>query len=217
MLTSLFILLLTLAKSSDANSNDTVSDMKARYENIIDSHEQFDIQPILITFVALVIISTATILFLKKWKIRKNKPFNNKDLMKTVFLERWDDFTETKIFSSIIERCNENKELRGDTIMYFKNPLTASEISLFKATIDSLFNDFTHVFSSQHHNLSNVELDYCYISILPLTEVQKAGLLSLSYQGIVSRRKREESKLKKSLSNQKLADFMKKSIKNVLI
>jgi hypothetical protein len=65
--------------------------------------------------------------------------------------------------------------------------------------------------------MTKVELDYCFISILPLTEIQKAGLLSLSYQGIVSRRKRVTSKLKESLQNQKLIDFMKKSLKDGLI
>lgn len=152
-----------------------------------------------------------------KVKNKEKKASNNEELSHTLFLERWNSFQETEIFNSIIERCKYNKHLIGETIMYFKNPLTASEISTFKATIDSFFNNFTHRFSSQYPDLSDVELDYCYISILPLTEIQKAGLLSLSYQGIVSRRKRVTNKLKKSLFSQKLTDFMKKPLKNGLV
>ena len=105
----------------------------------------------------------------------------------------------------------------GDSIIYFKNPLTTTEISMYKTTIDSIFNDFTHKFTSKHSDMSSIELDYCFISILPLTEIQKAGLLSLSYQGIVSRRKRVTSKLKESLNNNKLIDFMQNSLKEGLI
>lgn len=147
----------------------------------------------------------------------KNKRVDREELSNTLFLERWNAFQETEIFISIIERCDDNKDLMGDTIMYFKNPLTNAEMSTFKATIDSLFNDFTNRFSSKYPDMTNVELDYCFISILPLTEIQKAGLLSLSYQGIVSRRKRVTNKLRESLQNQKLIDFMKKSLKDGLI
>lgn len=170
-----------------------------------------NIQPIWI-----IIITVVVILIIIKLGTKRKKASNNKELSHTLFLERWNAFQETEIYDSIIERCDNNKDLMGDTIMYFKNPLTASEISTFKATIDSFFNNFTHRFSSQYPDLSDVELDYCYISILPLTEIQKAGLLSLSYQGIVSRRKRVTNKLKKSLSGQKLIDFMKKSLKESL-
>ena len=149
--------------------------------------------------------------------ISKNRSVNNEALANTLFLERWNTFQETEIFISIIKRCDDNKDLMGDTIMYFKRPLTNTEMSTYKATIDSLFNDFTNRFSLKYPDMTKVELDYCFISILPLTEIQKAGLLSLSYQGIVSRRKRVTSKLKESLQNQKLIDFMKKSLKDGLI
>lgn len=231
MLTTLFILLLTLAKPADANPNGTAFDNKARYECIIDnvsdnesasvkyssmyqenqnSTEKY-VKPILI------IIAVIVVLIMVRLRTKRDKPLNKEELANKLFLERWHSLQETEIFNSIIERCKYNKHLIGETIMYFQNPLTASEISIFKATIDSLFNDFTHKFSTQHPNLSDVELDYCYISILPLTEIQKAGLLSLSYQGIVSRRKRVTNKLKKSLFSQKLTDFMKKSLKNGLV
>ena len=149
--------------------------------------------------------------------VKNNKNKSSYELANTLFLEKWNTFQETEIVMSIIERCDDNKDLMGDTVMYFKKPLTNTEISVFKATIDSLFNDFTNRFSSKYPDLTKVELDYCFISILPLTEIQKAGLLSLSYQGIVSRRKRVTSKLRESLQNQKLIDFMKKSLKYSLI
>lgn len=149
--------------------------------------------------------------------VKNNKNKSSYELANTLFLKKWNTFQETEIVMSIIERCDDNKDLMGDTVMYFKKPLTNTEISVFKATVDSLFNDFTNRFSSKYLDLTKVELDYCFISILPLTEIQKAGLLSLSYQGIVSRRKRVTSKLRESLQNQKLIDFMKKSLKDELI
>ena len=149
--------------------------------------------------------------------VKNNKNKSSYELANTLFLKKWNTFQETEIVMSIIERCDDNKDLMGDTVMYFKKPLTNTEISIYKTTVDSLFNDFTNRFSSKYPDLTNVELDYCFISILPLTEIQKAGLLSLSYQGIVSRRKRVTSKLRESLQNQKLIDFMKKSLKDELI
>ena len=53
--------------------------------------------------------------------ISKNRSVNNEALANTLFLERWNTFQETEIFISIIERCDDNKDLMGDTIMYFKN------------------------------------------------------------------------------------------------
>lgn len=149
--------------------------------------------------------------------IKKNKSVSSEELTNTLFLDKWNIFQETEIFMSIIERCDDNKDLMGDTIMYFKQPLTNAEITTFEATINSIFCDFTNRFSLKHPNLTKVELDYCFLSILPITEIQKAGLLSLSYQGIVSRRKRVSTKLKESLHDQKLIDFMKKSLKDGLI
>ena len=192
----------TISKTYDAYLKDkTIDEKKEKY-----------VQPIWIILIAVTVVLTTI-----KLVILKNKHSNYKELSNTLFLERWNTFQETEIYYSIIERCDFNKDLMGDTIMYFKNPLTTSELSTYKTTIDTLFNDFTHKFSTQHPNLSDVELDYCYISILPLTEIQKAGLLTLSYQGVVSRRKRVANKLEKSLSGQKLADFMKKSLKDGLV
>lgn len=179
---------------------------------ILDENSERHSQSIWIVLILLAVVVSIIIYFTSK-----NKHVNSEELANTLFLERWNAFQKTEIFMSIIERCDDNKDLMGETIMYFKRPLTNTEISTFKATIDSLFNDFTNRFSSKHPDMTNVELDYCFISILPLTEIQKAGLLSLSYQGIVSRRKRVASKLKEYLQNQKLIDFMKKNLKDGLI
>lgn len=181
---------------------------------------------------ALILMSAIIILWMKRLGTKKNKPDNNaiiptvetmqsmpnrEEMASALFLERWSAFQETEIFNSIIDRCNDNKNLMAETIMYFDKPLTISEMSLFKATLDSLFNDFTNRFSLQHSDLTSVELDYCFVSILPLSETQKAGLFSLSYQGMVSRRKRVTNKLKEALCDQKLTDFMKKAIKDGLV
>ena len=182
-------------------------------DKILNENTERHHQSIWIVLILLAVVISIIIYFYAT----KNKRVDREELANTLFLERWNAFQETEIFISIIERCDDNKDLMGDTIMYFKNPLTNTEISTFKATIDSLFNDFTNRFSSKYPDMTNVELDYCFISILPLTEIQKAGLLSLSYQGIVSRRKRVTNKLRESLQNQKLIDFMKKSLKSGLI
>jgi hypothetical protein len=181
--------------------------------NIMKENGRKQTQSIWVVLILLAFVLSIIIYFY----ISKNRSVNNEALANTLFLERWNTFQETEIFISIIERCDDNKDLMGDTIMYFKRPLTNTEMSTYKATIDSLFNDFTNRFSLKYPDMTKVELDYCFISILPLTEIQKAGLLSLSYQGIVSRRKRVTSKLKESLQNQKLIDFMKKSLKDGLI
>lgn len=169
-------------------------------------------QTIWIIVILVVVAITIIVVYVKN-----NKDKSSYELANTLFLEKWNSFQETEIVMSIIERCDDNKDLMGDTVMYFKKTLTNTEISIFKTTIDALFNDFTNRFSSKYPDLTNVELDYCFISILPLTEIQKAGLLSLSYQGVVSRRKRVSSKLREFIQNQKLIDFMKKSLKDELI
>lgn len=179
----------------------------------------------------MIVLSTIIVLLMKKLRIKRDEhsaiiptkevvqglSSSKEEVVNSLFLERWSAFQETAIYISIIDRCNDNKDLTADTIMYFDKPLTIPEMSLFKATLDSIFNDFTHRFSSQYPDLSGVELDYCFISILPLPETQKAGLLSLSYQGVVSRRKRVTSKLKEPLCDQKLADFMKKTLKDAQV
>ena len=193
------------------------SEISKTYDNYLTNKIKIEsnkksAQPICI-FVIIVIAIVVTI----KLNAIKNKASNCEEVTNTLFLEKWKALQETEIVLSIIERCNNNNDLMGDSIIYFKNPLTTTEISMYKTTIDSIFNDFTHKFTSKHSDMSSIELDYCFISILPLTEIQKAGLLSLSYQGIVSRRKRVTSKLKESLNNNKLIDFMQNSLKEGLI
>jgi hypothetical protein len=199
---------LKIQNATIGKTYDTYLNYKIMKENGRKQSQSIWVVLILLAFVLSIIIY---------FYISKNRSVNNEALANTLFLERWNTFQETEIFISIIERCDDNKDLMGDTIMYFKRPLTNTELSTYKATIDSLFNDFTNRFSLKYPDMTKVELDYCFISILPLTEIQKAGLLSLSYQGIVSRRKRVTSKLKESLQNQKLIDFMKKSLKDGLI
>ena len=194
--------------------NATIGKIYDTYLNEKMLPEKNDVARQAIWIVVILVIVAITILVVY---VKNNKDKSSYELANTLFLEKWNTFQETEIVMSIIERCDDNKDLMGDTVMYFKKPLTNTEISVFKATIDSLFNDFTNRFSSKYSDLTKVEFDYCFISILPLTEIQKAGLLSLSYQGIVSRRKRVTNKLRESLQNQKLIDFMKKNLKDGLI
>ena len=194
--------------------NATIGKIYDTYLNEKMLPEKNDVARHAIWIAVILVVMAITILVVY---VKNNKDKSSYELANTLFLEKWNTFQETEIVMSIIERCDDNKDLMGDTVMYFKKPLTNTEISVFKATIDSLFNDFTNRFSSKYPDLTKVELDYCFISILPLTEIQKAGLLSLSYQGIVSRRKRVTNKLRESLQNQKLIDFMKKNLKDGLI
>ena len=75
--------------------------------------------------------------------------------------------------------------------------------------INISFNDFVNKFRETFPELNKGEIDYCMLSILRITEIHKAALLGLSYQGCVSRKKKVLEKTKMSNVNDDILFLLK--------
>ncbi|MBR2052499.1 MAG: hypothetical protein IJ961_08500, partial [Bacteroidales bacterium] len=82
--------------------------------------------------------------------------------------------------------------------------------------INHCFKDFVNHIRKTYPELNKGEIDYCMISLLDISEIHKAALLGLSYQGCVSRRKRVAEKTKMSNINEDLMLFLQKHNNNIM-
>ena len=81
--------------------------------------------------------------------------------------------------------------------------------------INLCFNDFVNKIRTTFPELNKGEIDYCMLSLLSISEIHKAALLGLSYQGCVSRKKRVAEKTKMSNINEELLSFLQKHNRNI--
>ncbi len=156
----------------------------------------------------LIIIMTLSFLILIKKKRRT--------VSKEYFSERWDRFTLSDIFLSIKDKCENESDLSAVNVSASMICLKENEKMNLEKMINFCFNNFVDELRKTFPELNKGEIDYCMISLLNISEIHKAALLGLSYQGCVSRRKRVVEKTKMSNINEDLMSFLQKHNDNII-
>ena len=199
--------------------NDIFSEYKRRAsatENLLYEYENesHDIKNksgdryITIIISTLIIIMTLSVsIFIKKKRRKANKEY---------FSERWNNFTSSDIFLSIKDKCESESDLSASNVSASMICLKENEKMNLEKEINHCFKDFVNHIRKTYPELNKGEIDYCMISLLDISEIHKAALLGLSYQGCVSRRKRVAEKTKMSNINEDLMLFLQKHNNNII-
>ncbi|MBQ2908288.1 MAG: hypothetical protein IJE47_11065 [Bacteroidales bacterium] len=156
----------------------------------------------------LIIITTLSFLILIKKKRRT--------VSKEYFSERWERLTLSDIFLSIKDKCENESDLSAVNVSASMICLKENEKMNLEKMINLCFNNFVDELRKTFPELNKGEIDYCMISLLNISEIHKAALLGLSYQGCVSRRKRVVEKTKMSNINEDLMSFLQKHNDNII-
>ena len=135
---------------------------------------------------------------------------------KNDFLERWNKFALSEIFILIKDRCESEYDLSANNVGISMIRLKENEIANLEKEINFSFNDFVNKFRETFPELNKGEIDYCMLSILKISEIHKAALLGLSYQGCVSRKKRVMEKTKMDNVNEKILLLLQKHNRNIM-
>ncbi len=146
-------------------------------------------------------------ILIKKKRVKVNKED---------FSERWNSFTSSEIFISIKDKCENESDLNAANVSVSMIRLKENEIMNLEKEINFCFDDFTDKFRKTFPKLNKGEIDYCMLSLLNISEIHKAALLGLSYQGCVSRKKRVVEKTKMSNINEDLMSFLQKHNDNII-
>lgn len=103
-------------------------------------------------------------------------------------------FAETAIYATIIGRCS--RKLSPDDLQWRQMRLSATEWDELLQAVDQCFPKFRSILRDAYGMNSQAEMEYCLLSLFEISDANKAGLMSLSYQGIRSRRNRVVETLK---------------------
>lgn len=160
---------------------------------------------LIISFIT--IINTFIIIFLKK----KRETASIDD-----FSERWNRFISSEIFVSIKDKCESESDLSAANVSASMIRLKENEMMSLEKEINLCFNDFTNKFRKTFPELNKGEIEYCMLSLLSVSEIHKAALLGLSYQGCVSRKKRVSEKTKMNNVNEDMKSFLQKHNGNIM-
>ena len=125
------------------------------------------------------------------------------------FSERWNKFESSEIYVLIKNRCESESDLSAVNVSTSMIRLRENEITNLQKEINISFNDFVNKFRETFPELNKGEIDYCMLSILRISEIHKAALLGLSYQGCVSRKKKVLEKTKMSNVNDEILFLLK--------
>lgn len=125
------------------------------------------------------------------------------------FSERWNKFESSEIYVLIKNRCESESDLSAVNVSTSMIRLRENEITNLQKEINISFNDFVNKFRETFPELNKGEIDYCMLSILRISEIHKAALLGLSYQGCVSRKKKVLEKTKMSNVNDDILFLLK--------
>ena len=110
------------------------------------------------------------------------------------FSEQWEAFEGTEIYKKITEKCSSKHDLTASNVSSSMICLSHSDWHELEKAYKRCFNDCVGKLIRQYPNLNEGESRYLMLSLLELSEVQKAALLGLSYQGCISRRNRVQNK-----------------------
>lgn len=155
----------------------------------------------------IIIMTLSVFIFIKEKRKKVNKEY---------FSERWDRFTTSDIFLSIKDKCESESDLSAVNVSVSMIRLKENEIMNLEKEINICFDDFTDKFRKTFPELNKGEMYYCMLSLLNISEIHKAALLGLSYQGCVSRKKRVVEKTKMSNINEDLMSFLQKHNDNII-
>lgn len=161
----------------------------------------------------ILIIATVSLSMKKRWKKMPQPKISQKKEAQERFDEKWNQFESSEICDTIKNRCPKALNLTVNSVVYSKNHLTEDEKEALRKTLDQFFDNFTEKWQHSYPTLSEVELEYCFLSVLKLSEIQKAALLGISYQGCISRRNRAMEKMN---TKESLHIFLKQFIKSSL-
>lgn len=154
-----------------------------KYENEITEKNNSISKYKTVTIVAAVIL-IIFVLFLiikKTEKTRKNK---------IAISDKWHDFKSSEIVHHILEKCDTEHNLTATNVSTSLICLTENEKKELEQITNECFNCFIEKFMKQYPEITHDELYYVLLSLINISEVQKAALLGMSYQGSISRRNR---------------------------
>lgn len=136
--------------------------------------------------------------------IKKIKLFS-----KNKFAEKWSIFESSDIFALIKNKCESESDLNANNASTSMIYLTEDEKINLEKEINICFDNFAYKFKQEFPELNKGEIEYCMLSLLNTSEIHKAALLGLSYQGCVSRKKRVIEKTKMNNINKDLLSLLK--------
>lgn len=154
------------------------------------------------TLVAL-LITMAVVGFFRKKKAKTMTPS---------FKELSERFESTEIYQKIEEKCTLEADLTASNLTTSTICLHRNEWKDLEKACGDCFSNSMERFKELHPDLNDGEWQYIMLSLLDLSEVHKAALLGLSYQGCISRRNRVLNKT--GMSN--LHDEMRNALKNIM-
>lgn len=137
--------------------------------------------------------------------IRKKKKTSNENNLNS----QWEKFISSDIYTNIKNKCEKESELNANNVSTSLICLTENEKNNLEQEINNNFNNFVNKIKDKYPELNKGELEYCIISLLKISEIHKAALLGLSYQGCVSRKKRVMEKTKMTNINEDILLFLK--------
>ena len=146
------------------------------------------------------IISATSIFIIIKRKASSSK---NK------FAEKWSIFEASDIIGLIKHKCESESDLNANNVSTSMIYLTDDEKRNLEEEINICFDKFTYKIKNKFPDLNKGEIEYCMLSLLNISEIHKAALLGLSYQGCVSRKKRVIEKTKMNNINKDLLSLLK--------
>ena len=155
----------------------------------------------------IIIVNSFIVIFIKKKRETEKKDD---------FSERWNSFTTSEIFVSIKDKCESESDLSAANVSASMICLKESEMMNLEKEINICFKDFVDKLKKTFPELNKGEIDYCVLSLLSVSEIHKAALLGLSYQGCVSRKKRVSEKTKMNNINEDMKSFLQKHNGNII-
>ena len=141
--------------------------------------------------VGIVLLVLVVLIFMLnlQWKRKKTEKISK------LFSKHWNEFESDEIHQIIIDKCASELDLTATNVSTSMICMSGKEWKALKNAFDKYFNGFIQKLKEQYPELNEGELEYILISVFDLSEVQKAALLGLSYQGCISRRNRVQNKL----------------------
>ena len=107
-------------------------------------------------------------------------------------------FTEEPICRIILEKVKEGKfKSKVDYLEYKTSALSKQQLYDLRVAADQYFDQFTLRLRKTYPKLTNIDIDYCCLYLLGLTDADIAALMQRAYNTVVER----DSKIKKVLSN----------------
>lgn len=140
------------------------------------------------------------------WRKRKRKIAHAFALS---FSKQWETFEAEEICRIISEKCASEPDITAANVSSSMICLSVKEWNTLKKTIDQYFNGFLKKMQETYPTLNEGELQYIILSVFKLSEVQKAALLGLSYQGCISRRNRVQNKTNMDDLHEEITEVLK--------